>query len=389
MNNDWRLETCHSEPSEKSPISSPQSPIPTMLSLHIQKQFPAFSLDISLDAPQEKIIVLFGASGAGKSLTLAAIAGFIAPDAGRIALNERVLYDAARHVNLAPQARRIGMVRQDLALFPHLTAAQNIAYGIRAPRATQEKRVRELLTLVNLEAFGARKPHELSGGQQQRVALARALAIEPALLLLDEPFSALDLPTRVELRGELKTLQRALRRSMLFVTHDLGEAVLLADEMAIVENGRVLQFATPHEILRTPVNARVAQTVGVKNILPASVIDANTLRVGEINLQADTRMFAPHARVVLCMRPERVMLIRPDSPSVERVNTLEGDVVAEESDGDTVMLRFRANGARLQPTRDFDLYIDTPVYVYERLNLAREKHWRVSLKPNAMHLVRE
>ena len=360
-----------------------------MLSIHLRKQFPTFTLDLSLDAPAEKIIVLFGASGAGKSLTLAAMAGFIAPDAGRIALGERLVYDAARHVNLAPQARKIGMVRQDLALFPHLTAAQNIAYGLKTTRAKKETRVRELLTLVHLENFGARKPNELSGGQQQRVALARALAIEPALLLLDEPFSALDLETRVELRRELKALQRRLKTSMLFVTHDLGEAALLADEMAVMENGRVLQFATPNEILRAPVNARVAQIVGVKNILPAIVVDSNTLRVGEMNLQADARMFAPKARVVLCMRPERVMLIRPDSPSVERMNTLEGDLIAEESDGDTVMLRFRSNGARLQPTRDFDLLIDTPLYVYERLQLARERHWRVSLKPNAMHLVKE
>jgi ABC-type sulfate/molybdate transport systems ATPase subunit len=360
-----------------------------MLSIDIRKQLDNFTLDLALDAPGEKIIVLFGASGAGKSLTLAAIAGFVTPDAGRIALGERVLFDAARGVNLEPQARRIGMVRQDLALFPHLAAAENIAYGLRGTRHTRANRVRELLTLMHLETFGARTPAELSGGQQQRVALARALAIEPVLLLLDEPFSALDLQTRVELRREIKTLQQRLKTSMLFVTHDLGEAALLADEMAVLEKGRVLQCATPHEILRAPANARVAQIVGVKNILPARVVNAQTLRVGEIELQADARAFSPGARVIVCLRPERVMLIRHDSTQVERINTLEGDLMDEESDGDTVMLRFRAHGARLQPARDFDLYIDAPVYVYERLNLARERHWRVSLKPNAMHLVAE
>lgn len=358
-----------------------------MLSIHIRKQLDHFILDLALDAPAEKIIVLFGASGAGKSLTLAAVAGFLTPDAGQIVLGERVLFDAARGVNLPPQARRIGMVRQDLVLFPHMSAAQNIAYGVKGTRAERERRVQELLALVHLDDFGSRMPSELSGGQQQRVALARALAVEPSLLLLDEPFSALDLETRVELRRELKELQQHLKTSMLFVTHDLGEAALLADEMAVLEHGHVLQFDTPNQILRAPINARVAQSVGVKNILPATVLDARTLRVGEMELEADAHRFSPGTRVLLCLRPERVMLVRRDSPVTGRVNTLEGNLLAEESDGGTVMLRFRSDGARLLPAGPFDLFIDTPVYVYERLNLARERHWLVSLKPNAIHLV--
>ncbi len=360
-----------------------------MLSLHIRKQFDAFHLELDLDAPSEKITVLFGASGAGKSLTLAAMAGFLAPDAGRIVLGERVLFDAAGGVNLAPQARKIGMVRQDLALFPHLSAAGNIAYGMKGARGDKEKRVRELLALMQLENFGARKPAELSGGQQQRVALARALAIEPDLLLLDEPFSALDLQTRIELRRELKELQQRLKTSMLFVTHDLGEAALLADEMAVIENGRVLQFATPNEILRAPLNTRVAQIVGVKNILPAVVVAANCIRIGARELEADARKFALGAQVQACVRAERVLLVRPDGPSRIHSNTLQGELLDQESDGNDVMLRFRADGARLQPAQPFDLQIDMPVYVYERLNLARERHWLITLKPNVLHLVAE
>ncbi len=359
-----------------------------MLRLNIHKHLPGFTLDLALDAPEGKIIVLFGASGAGKSLTLAALAGWTTPDAGHIELGERVLFDAARGIQLPPQARRIGMVRQDLALFPHLSAADNIGYGLsRMPRRERERRVNELLALAHLEGLGARKPSELSGGQQQRVALARALAIEPALVLLDEPFSALDLSTRVELRRELKELQRRLQTSMVFVTHDLGEAVLLADEMVVLDRGRVLQHAPPLDILRAPVNARVASSVGVKNILPATIVTENRLRVGQVELQASTRGFAPGASVQLCLRPERVMLVRPSTPTAERVNLLAGDLVHEESDGDTVMLRFRSEHARLKPDREFDLFIDVPVYVYERLDLARERHWRVSLNPNAIHLV--
>jgi len=361
-----------------------------VLQLEIQKQLDGFALDLSLCAPTGRIIVLFGASGAGKSLTLAAIAGLLTPDAGRIAIDEHVLFDAQAGINLPPQARRIGMVRQDLALFPHLSAADNIAYGFdRGSRQNKQARVNELLALVHLDGLGARKPGELSGGQQQRVALARALAIEPTLLLLDEPFSALDLATRVELRQEVKELQQRLQTSMFFVTHDLGEAVLLADEMAVVENGRVLQQATPNEILRAPENARVAQIVGVKNILPATVLERGRLRVGQVELETDTGAFSAGTPVKVCLRAERVMLVRPDAAQ-GRANILQGDLIGEESDGDTVMLRLRTqDGERLKPAGDFDLYIDTPVYVYERLGLARQRHWHVSLKPNAIHLVAE
>lgn len=360
-----------------------------MLSIQIRKQLAPFTLDLHLDAPSEKIIVLFGASGAGKSLTLAMVAGFIAPDAGHIALGDMVLFDAARGINLPPQARKIGMVRQDLALFPHLSAADNVAYGLRGSNAEKAVRVKELLALVHLDEFGTRKPSELSGGQQQRVALARALAIEPRLLLLDEPFSALDLQTRVELRRELQELQKRLKTSMLFVTHDLGEAALLADEMAVVENGHVLQFDTPNQILRAPINTRVAQIVGVKNILPATVLNPHTIRAGELELEANAQGFASGAQVMVCLRPERVMLVRREGQTRALPNLLEGDLLGEESDGGVVMLKFRAQDKRLLPTRDFDLFIDTPLYVYERLNLARERHWYVSLKPNAIHLVGE
>ena len=358
-----------------------------MLSLQIHKQFDTFTLDLALEAQEEQILVLFGASGAGKSLTLAAVAGFLSPDAGRIAIGEHVLFDAERGVNPEPQARRIGVVRQDLALFPHLNAAENIAYGMRGSRAEKTKRVRALLELVHLGDFGARKPAELSGGQQQRVALARALAIDPALLLLDEPFSALDLATRMELRRELKTLQQRLNTSMLFVTHDLGEAVLLADAMAVLDNGRILQFATPHEILRAPRNARVARIVGVKNILPARVVNETCVRIGERELETDTSPWRAGANVFVCIRSERVLLVRREGPTREYPNAMEGELLDQESDGNDVVLRFRADGARLQPELDFDLLIHMPVYVYERLQLARERHWLISLKPNVLHLV--
>jgi ABC-type Fe3+/spermidine/putrescine transport system ATPase subunit len=253
----------------------------------------------------------------------------------------------------------------------------------------KDARVRELLELVHLADFGGRKPAELSGGQQQRVALARALAIEPSLLLLDEPFSALDLNTRVELRRELHELQRRLKTSMVFVTHDLGEAALLADHMAVIENGRVLQFDSPNQILRAPLNSRIAQVVGVKNILPGTIVALNRVRMGEREFETNSTSFAPGTRVKACVRAERVLLVRPEGPSRAHVNTIHGTLLDQESDGNNVMLKFRADGARLQPELDYDLRIDVPVYVYERLQLARERNWLVTLKPSVLHLVAE
>lgn len=359
-----------------------------MLRLEIHKTFPGFTLDLALDAPEEKIIVLFGPSGSGKSLTLGALAGWYAPDAGRIQVGDRLFFDAKRNVNLSPQERRVGMVRQDLALFPHLTAAENIAYGLfRENSQTRATAVREFLDLMELDGLGSHKPAQLSGGQQQRVALARALAIRPTVLLLDEPFSALDQPTRVELRNQVRKLQQRLKTSMLFVTHDLSEAHLMADYLAIVEAGRVVQFDKPDQVERAPANSRIAGIVGYRNILPATVIDANGIRIGEREIETDTKGFARNAQVFVCIRQERVTLVRRDFDPNQLPNVIEGNVMRDESDGSNVVLWFRALGARLQPQQEYDLQIDVPQYVYERLRLASERHWFVSLKPDLMHLV--
>lgn len=365
-----------------------------MISVRVRSSLAGFELDVAWDAPEGKILVLFGPSGAGKSLTLAALAGLWRPDAGRIAVGARarprVWFDASEGIWVEPHARRVGMVRQDVALFPHLSAADNIGYGLTRMSAAQRRaRVTQFLEMMQLDGLGTRKPAELSGGQQQRVALARALAVEPALLLLDEPFAGLDAPVRMELRRELKALQARLGTSMALVTHDLGEAAGLADEMAVMAEGRILQTGTPGDMLRSPVNSTVARIVGVRNVLPAQALTENCLQIGEYRMQTNPLAFPPPARVMACIRPERVMLVRRDAASRERPNTLEGDLVGEESDGNTVILRFRSCGARLQPGGEFDLEIDLPVYVYERLNLAQERHWLVSLHPNVVQVVEE
>lgn len=359
-----------------------------MLSIRVQKQLDRFDLDVTLDSPEGKIIVLFGPSGAGKSLTLGALAGLVTPDMGRISIGELVLFDAERGIDLAPQERKIGLVRQDLALFPHLTVADNIAYGLsRLPKPARRAAVNDFLELMHLDGLGAHKPSEMSGGQQQRVALARALAVRPSLLLLDEPFSALDLPTRLELRAELKALHQRLKMTTLFVTHDLGEAFFLADYLAVLVDGRILQFDTPARTLIKPQSIEVAQMVGVKNILPAVVRAAGCVKTGERDLDVETGTFAAGAPVYVGIRPERISILRPERPVAGLPNVVEGFFVDETSDGASVTMQFRAQGERLQPDKPFDLQIDLPVYVYERLNLAKERNWRVSIKRAAINLL--
>ncbi len=363
-----------------------------MFEISVQKRLGEFALDVELQAPENEIVVLFGPSGAGKSMTLASVAGFVTPDAGRIAAGTRVLFDSAGRINLAPRERRIGLVKQDLALFPHLTVEQNIAYGLfRAAPDARRERVRRLVAMVGLDGLEGRRPGQLSGGQRQRVALARALAPEPELLLLDEPFSALDAPTRMALREELLSLQRALKMPVVFVTHDLGEAYFLADRLAVIDSGKIIQFDTPGRVLLRPESLGVARAVGVGNILPGefeAVGDkASRVRVGSVVLDTPPCPVSVGTPVSVCLRPERIMLVRPEHvDDAGRENLLYGEIVREMSDGSNTTLFFRAD-ARLMPDRDHDLQIEMPVYIYERLDLSHRRRWTVSLKKNAIHLI--
>lgn len=202
-----------------------------------------FSLDVAFSS-KSKRIALFGPSGAGKSLTLRAVAGLLRPDAGRIEINGRVLFDSDARLSVAPQARRVAYLFQDYALFPHLTVAQNIAFGSRRgwlnpPRQAVSAEARRWVDAFELGAILGSYPHEISGGQKQRVALARALMLKPEILLLDEPFSALDSQLRGKMRQELDTLQRQLDVPMLLITHDPADVEALADEVFELRDGKV------------------------------------------------------------------------------------------------------------------------------------------------------
>jgi molybdate transport system ATP-binding protein len=222
------------------------------LQLSVQKDLGGFRLDVSWQVGNE-LAVLFGYSGAGKSTTFQMIAGLMQPDNGSILLNDRVLYDSAAKINLAPQKRHLGYLFQDLALFPHMTVRQNVLYGASGrTREEKEDAAEEMLRRFRMSGLGRRFPGQISGGQKQRVALARALAGHPQALLLDEPFSALDMPVRRDMRDMVMEIQRSFRIPVILVTHDADEAEAIADRMIVYSSGKVLQTGTPDEIFVTP-----------------------------------------------------------------------------------------------------------------------------------------
>lgn len=357
-----------------------------MLEVALRKQYDGFHLDVVFTAA-EALVVLFGPSGSGKSLTLQAIAGIIEPDSGCIKLDKQPLYEHAQRINLPPQARRIGYVPQQYALFPHMTVEKNIGFGLIAlPRQEQIRRIAEMVELFSLQGLARRRPHELSGGQRQRVALARAVAVQPRLLLLDEPFAALDAPLRVSLRQELLQLQERLSLKILLVSHDLTDAFALGQQVIVYDNGRIIQQGSREAVFFHPATRRVAELVGAGNILPAEVEsnepDTLWLRWQGQRVAASPAPLAPGSPVFLCVRPTQILVVRPDRLSErERENVLSGQIVNERLQGEMYILLFRLDGS----PAPHDLEIAMPGYVYHRLSLDTEKRIMVELRRQALH----
>jgi molybdate transport system permease protein len=235
------------------------------LEVAIEKQISGFRLAVEFTADRIPIGLL-GPSGSGKSMTLRAIAGLETPDSGRIVLQGRVLFDSARGINVSPRERRVGLLFQNYALFPHMTIAENIAFGLRRlPKAEQTRRVEQQLAAAHLDGFASRYPASLSGGEQQRVALARALAVEPEVLLLDEPFSALDTHLRSALERQLRDMLGIYQGSTVFVSHNLEEAYRVCGDIVVLAHGSVAASGPKEEIFRHPPTLEVARLTGCKN----------------------------------------------------------------------------------------------------------------------------
>jgi putative spermidine/putrescine transport system ATP-binding protein len=266
--------------------------------------------DINLDVEGGEIVALLGPSGCGKSTLLRIVSGFIRQTQGR------VLFDRAPVDHLSPRERGVGIVFQNYALFPHMTVAENVAYGLQAHRWPREKiapRVSEMLALVHMSDFAERRPRQLSGGQQQRIALARCLAIDPKVLLLDEPFGALDKNLRLDMQIEVKRLQREYGITTILVTHDQEEALSMADRIAVMARGRIEQVSSPTEIYDRPATLFVNQFVGTTNVLTGEfAANGGTARVTLQGAALDLpsgASFVNGAKVAVSIRPEHLRVV--------------------------------------------------------------------------------
>ncbi|MGA8261383.1 MAG: ABC transporter ATP-binding protein [Arenicellales bacterium] len=322
--------------------------------------------DISLEMPAGEFLSLLGPSGCGKTTLLRIIAGFEHPDKGRVLLGDSDI------TGLPANQRKMGMVFQAYSLFPNMTAADNVRFGLRVrglSGAEQRKRAGEMLDLVGLAEHADKFPHQLSGGQQQRVALARALAIQPALLLLDEPLSALDAKVRVQLREEIRRIQRETGITTVFVTHDQEEALSISDRVAVMYEGELVQIGAPAEVYQEPAHAFVAQFIGVSSMLSGRVVDdkQGLVAINDVRLHAErARGLGNEYRVRVFVRPEHV-----------RVGVLNGSRLPEDTLAGTVRERvFLGATTRLTVALDVgeQVLADVPTTKASELDIGRRVH---------------
>lgn len=351
----------------------------------------AIPLDAEFDCDSGEILVVAGPSGSGKTTLLRSIAGLYRPAAGYIQSRGAAWFDSEHRVCLPVQQRRVGMVFQHYALFPHLTAGGNIGIALgHLGRDQRRSRTARLMRLVNMEGLADRPPHRLSGGQQQRVALARALAREPEVLLLDEPFSAVDQQTRRKLLRELAVLKQRLQMPVILVTHDLDEARKLADKLCIIHHGRSLQTDRPEVVMTRPVSATVARLVGLDNVFTGTVDSHDEaagitwLEWGEYRLETPHRPgFGPGTAVDWVIPAENLILHRRDRPSRgERENPVKGRITEFIPLGEMASVTIAVNGNERQC-----LSLTVPTHVARRNGLDRGGDITVSLLAEAIHLM--
>jgi len=324
-----------------------------MLELSVASRLGAFQLDASLEVADRAVMVLVGESGSGKTTLLRALAGLLRPERGRIVVDGETWFDADRGVFRPAHDRAVGVVTQDVALFPHLSAAENVGFGLRAQGvavAERRQRTAEALERLGIAALAGRKPRELSGGQQQRVAIARAIVLEPRLLLLDEPLSALDASSRRTIRAELRRLLDELPCMTVYVTHSPAEALSFGERITVLESGRVSQTGTREDLMRSPRSPYVAEFLGV-NLFRGRLVGAEDVAP---EAAGSARIALPQGELVVCERGapgeagsgDTAILVRPREITLALVrptgtarNVFEGaieELVPEPPDGELV-----------------------------------------------------
>ena len=360
--------------------------------IHVRlQQSGPIPLDAELVCAPGEVLALVGPSGSGKTTILRAIAGLLRVRHGAIHCSGECWFDGERQVWIETRCRRVGYVFQNYALFPHLSALHNVMEAmLELPVADRERRARDVLARVRLAGLEHRVPAALSGGQQQRVAVARALAREPRVLLLDEPFSAVDRATRQRLYRELAELRRELAMPVILVTHDLDEAMMLADRMCVLHQGRTLQSGDPYAVMTRPETVEVAQLVGLRNVFRAGVVAHDAGRNVtiiewrkhrlEARLQPD---FQAGQQVTWAIPQGHLVLHRRDRPSRgERENPVSGMVTEYLLLGENVALTVAVNGPDRPP-----LFLTVPVHTARRNGIAQGVEISVSLLAEGIHLM--
>ena len=360
------------------------------ISIKIFQQTP-IPLSVEIECRAGELLALVGPSGSGKSTILRTIAGLHQPQTGSIRCNDEVWFDDRQSISIATQNRHIGFVFQDYALFPHLSALQNVVVALgHLHRNLRQTRAQALLAQVNLKGLEHRMSDDLSGGQRQRVALARALAREPRVLLLDEPFSAVDQMTRRKLQQELVILRRNIKIPILLVTHDLDEAAMLADRLTVLHKGKTLQHGVPAEILRHPRDALVARLMGHTNIFSAMIEghypDQGVTRIRWYGLLLELELnnsFAIGATVDWVIHPAHIIMHRRDRPSHgERENPVHGVVKELLVLGETSIVSLEIKGGD-----NVFLNFKTSAHAAKRNNLEVGVETSVSLLTEGIHLM--
>lgn len=358
------------------------------LAVRLRQDTP-ISLDMELTCTAGDVLALVGPSGSGKSTILRTIAGLYSPTEGQVTVNGSPWFDTRTKANLPPHRRRAGLVFQNYALFPHMTALGNVAAALgHLPKDARSSRAKNLLELVHLTGLEARKPAELSGGQQQRVAVARALARDPEVLLLDEPFSAVDRVTRQKLYADLRDLSRAFPVPTVFVTHDFDEAARVASKMCLLDRGAILQTGTPMDVLARPASVKAARLVDLKNVFEARIIghegdrtwlDWNgrrleAARTDDHRCGAEVAWAIPGPQVLL----SRTDLRQPDTTPNRFAGTIRDIVQLSESLSVTVSLE--GSDAPV-------LAMTLPAHYARRIGLGTGSQVTVALMPDGIHIM--
>jgi molybdate transport system ATP-binding protein len=347
-----------------------------------------FVLELDIEVPPG-ITILFGPSAAGKSTLMDCIAGLARPDSGRIVAGKEVLFDSEARVNRPPQARRIAYVFQGLALFPHMTAAQNVAYGLDGlPREARSARVTEILEAFRVSKLRMRMPAEVSGGERQRIALARSLVTQPDVLLLDEPLTGLDAGLKTAIVDDLRAWNAARGIPILYVTHTREEVDALGERVIAMDRGRVVGEGTPMEVLEAPRRTRLAQAAGFENLLSGGVLDVREsdgvmrVRLGDSDcvLEVPLSHAAPQDRVRIAIRAGDILMATSHPQGLSARNIIEGRIVSMETRGTLLQ-------ARVDCGVEFVVHI-TPGAARTLGLAAGSRVWLV-LKTHSCHLVDE